>query len=130
MFVQIMVASEFMIFPVRALGFMWTNRPSTALIVAVILTAIAFSILAFLGVPHNLGPLGDIFGQALGWSNMLICWAWGVGGTLLLDLVKYTWVQVVDGTTEEIVWERVQERWDANLEEDKAARNAASGLGT
>merc|ERR1712159_78025 len=37
-FVQILVASEFMIFPVHALGWMWTNRASTALYVSVILT--------------------------------------------------------------------------------------------
>merc|ERR1712195_215574 len=108
-FIQILVASEFMIFPVRALGWMFMNRASTSLYVAVIGTCVVFSILAAEGVPKNLGPLGDIFAQELGSRNTGYVWLWSLGATLIMDLVKYAWVLAVDGTTEEIEVERVED---------------------
>jgi len=111
-FVQILIASEFMIFPVRALSWMWTNRASTALYVSVFLTCFIFSIFAALGVPRDFGPLGDVFSQTLGWRNMGLAWAWSCGATLIIDIVKYNWVLNVDGTTEEIVHERVADRFN------------------
>lgn len=108
-FVQILVASEFMIFPVRALGWMFMNRASTSLYVAVIGTCVVFSILAAEGVPENLGALGDVFAQKLGWRNTGIVWVWSFCATLLMDLVKYAWVLAVDGTTDEIDVERVED---------------------
>lgn len=117
MFVQILVSSELMIFPVRSLSWMWFNRASTALYVLVIGAAVLFSVLAALGIPHNLGEtLGDIFSNQLGWQNTGWAWIWSIGTTLLLDFIKKTWVQVVDGTSEEIQCERVA---------DAAATNAA-----
>jgi len=107
MFVQLLVASEFMIFPVRSLGWMWFSRASTSLYIAVILSAIVFSILAAEGVPKSLGPLGDVFPQKLGWANTGMCWGWSVGATLIIDGVKFAWVMLVDGTAEEIEIERV-----------------------
>merc|ERR1712086_1123075 len=85
--IQILVASEFMIFPVRALGWMFMNRASTSLYVAVIGTCVVFSILAAEGVPKNLGPLGDVFAQELGSRNTGYVWLWSLGATLIMDLM-------------------------------------------
>lgn len=57
-----------------------------------------------------MGPLGIIIAQATGWKNWAICIAWGVVATGLLDGIKYAWVSIVDGSTEEIDYERVAER--------------------
>eukprot|EP00658_Telonema_sp_P-2_P006851 TRINITY_DN12581_c0_g3_i1.p1 TRINITY_DN12581_c0_g3~~TRINITY_DN12581_c0_g3_i1.p1 ORF type:complete len:349 (-),score=99.96 TRINITY_DN12581_c0_g3_i1:350-1351(-) len=121
-FVQILVASEFMIFPVRALGWCWTNRASTSLYISIVASVCIFSILAALGVPKDFGPLGDVFSQALGWRNTGFAWCWGLGVTLLLDCIKIAWVLNVDGTTEEIVHERVHDR----MQSDQAIAVAAS----
>jgi len=110
MFVEMLISSELMIFPVRALGWMWTNRASTSLYISIVGSCILFCCLAAAGVPEDLGPLGDVFSQKLGWKNMLICAAWGVGATFMLDVIKYAWVAMVDGTNEEIQWERVADR--------------------
>ena len=82
---------------------------STSLYVAVIGTCVVFSILAAEGVPKNLGVLGDVFAQELGWRNTVYVWLWSLGATLIMDLVKYAWVLAVDGTTEEIDVERVED---------------------
>jgi H+-transporting ATPase len=121
-FVQILVASELMIFPVRALGWMWTNQASTSLYISIVLSIIVFSILPALGVPKDFGPLGDIFAQKLGFKNTAIAWAFSFGATLLIDIVKFWWVTTVDGTTEEIVHERVADRFAT----EKAAAFEAS----
>jgi len=112
MITQLLVASEFLIFPVRALSFMWTSRACTSLYVAVISAAILFSVLAALGVPKNIGAsnshgLGDVFSQALGWANFGWCWLWSLCGCVLMDFVKYAWVLQVDGTVNMIENERV-----------------------
>jgi H+-transporting ATPase len=109
-FVQILVASELMIFPVRALGWMITSRASTSLYISVGLTIVTFCILAALGVPKDFGPLGDIFSQKLGWVNTGYAFAWSIGATLIMDCLKYSWVMLVDGNCEEIEDERVSDR--------------------
>jgi len=114
MFIQILISSELMIFPVRALGWIWTSsKPANAVIIPVIATCIVLSILACIGYPQNAGPLGPIFVQASGWTNWIICISWSVLATLLLDIIKFTWVTVVDGSTEEIEFERVAQRMEA-----------------
>jgi hypothetical protein len=127
MFVELLVSSEFMIFPVRALGFMWGNRASTALYIGVIGTTAFFSIIAALGVPHNLGSaLGTIFSQSLGWANTGIAWAWACGVTVVLDFIKYAYVMMMDGSAEEIEIERVADA----LGTEKAMANENSRKST
>lgn len=114
MFIQILVASEFMIFPVRALGWIWTSsKPANAVMFPVFGTVAVLSILAAIGYPENAGPLGPIFVQASGWTNWIITIAWSLLATLLLDVIKFSWVTVIDGSTEEIEYERVAHRMEA-----------------
>lgn len=115
MFVQILVSSELMIFPVRALSWMWFNVASTWLYVLVFGASILFSCLAAIGKPSNLGVFGDIFSNQLGWTNTGVAWIWGLGTTLLLDAIKKTWVTIMDGNSEEIQCERVQEAQQAGM---------------
>jgi H+-transporting ATPase len=110
MFIQLLISSELMIFPVRTLSWMFSTRPAWSVTLPVIGTCAILSILAALGVPEDLGPLGIIIAQATGWKNWAICIAWGVLATGLLDGIKYAWVSIVDGSTEEIDYERVAER--------------------
>jgi H+-transporting ATPase len=112
MFLQILVASEFMIFPVRALSWMWTSKPAWSVTLPVFGTVIVLSCLAAAGTPDNAGPLGIIFAQKAGWKNLGICAAWGVLATFLLDAISVTWVNIVDGSTDEVEWERVHDRMD------------------
>merc|ERR1711924_510498 len=114
MFIQILISSELMIFPVRALGWIWTSsKPANSVLIPVISTCVILSILAAVGEPSNAGPLGPIFVQAAWWTNWIICIAWGVAATLLLDIIKFSWVTLVDGSTEEIDFERVADRMAA-----------------
>jgi len=112
MFIQLLVASEFMIFPVRSLSWMWTSKPSWAVTLPVFGTVIVLACLAAAGIPDNAGPLGIIFAQKAGWNNLAICAAWSVLATFLLDGISVAWVSIVDGSAEEIEWERVHARMD------------------
>lgn len=112
MFIQLLVASEYMIFPVRSLSWMWTSKPSWAVTLPVFGTVIVLATLAAAGIPDNAGPLGVIFAQKAGWNNAGICFLWSVLATFLLDGISVAWVRIVDGSAEEIEWERVHARMD------------------
>ena len=112
MFIQLLISSELMIFPVRARSWMWTSKQSSAVTIPVFVTCIVLSVLAAAGVPSNAGPLGLIFAQGAGWSNLGICVAWGVCATFCLDVFKYAWANIIDDSVEEIEWERVHARMD------------------
>jgi len=113
MFIQLLISSELMIFPVRTLSWMWTSKPAWSVTIPVCVTCIVLSTLAAAGIPSNAGPLGIIFAQAAGWSNLGICVAWGVCATFCLDAIKYAWVSIIDGSVEEIQYERVHDRMEA-----------------
>jgi hypothetical protein len=113
MFIELLISSELMIFPVRALSWMWTSKPAWSVTIPVFGTCIVLSILAAVGVPEDAGPLGIIFAQSSGWSNWAICIAWGVAATFGLDVIKYAWVSIVDGSVEEIEFDRVADRMQA-----------------
>jgi len=112
MFIQLLISSELMIFPVRALSWMWTSKPAWSVTIPVFATCFVLSCLAAAGIPSNAGPLGDIFAQAAGWRNWAICIAWGVAATFCLDGIKYAWVSIIDGSVEELEYERVHDRMD------------------
>merc|ERR1712086_1085439 len=92
--------------------FMWTSKPSWAVTLPVFGTVIVLARLAAAGIPDNAGPLGIIFAQKAGWNNLAICAAWSVLATFLLDGISVAWVSIVDGSAEEIEWERVHARMD------------------
>jgi H+-transporting ATPase len=113
MFIELLISSELMIFPVRALGWMWTSKPAWSVTIPVIATCVVLATLAAAGIPESAGPLGIIFAQKAGAHNLGICVAWGVFATFCLDGIKYAWVSIVDGSTEEIEYERVHDRMEA-----------------
>lgn len=112
MFIQLLISSELMIFPVRALSWMWSSKPAWSVTIPVFATCIVLGCLAAAGIPQSAGPLGIIFAQKSGWSNFGVCVAWGVAATFALDVIKYNWVMIVDGSVEEIEFERVHDRMD------------------
>jgi H+-transporting ATPase len=82
-YLQVAIISQALIFVTRSHGFSWTERPSTALIVAFLLAQLISSIIAAFG-NWSFAWVRPISG---GWIG--IVWVWDIIWYFPLDLVKF-----------------------------------------
>jgi hypothetical protein len=107
LFLQIFIASEMLIFPMRTIGWMWSIPASKWLYISVFGVCIIFSILAAEGVPWQIWAGAPVFDQHLGWENTGIVWLWSLVGVFLMDILKYIVVWKMDGKSVEIECESI-----------------------
>jgi H+-transporting ATPase len=108
MFLQVFIAGELLIFPMRTISWMWTTIAAKWLYISVFVTLLLFTILSAEGLPNRITGLSDIFSQKLGWVNAGICWLWSLIGVFVMDVTKKYLIIFTEGVGDEIVHESIE----------------------